>query len=786
MVGLLLLAGPGAAVAVEERWEFDARMRGAGRAVGGVAVAYAFDLPCEPEHRVSHLVVRWGGRHRFRLGRVTDAVCESRSGTAAAASNFDTHRGEGEGSLDGTDGARVAWTLTQGHVELTVTDATGQPVLDLSGPAEGRHRASGQALLPVAPGVDADGVVNRLVIDGLGRPRLFTRTPLDAGAFTEEPADPAPKPDAVVPVPPPVIHPALESMLAERDPDERVVVVVNLRDDISISRLPDLPRGVRRESEEAAPVRAAQQAIIEDLREARRRSIDAFLARLGPGPDLRVLERFWLTNAFVADARLGDVRALAASPDVLHVQPNLLETPATAPSHDGSPDFPPHADVAAARALIGTDAYFNLPGMTQGYVGLLDTGFALHLLLVKLGTLEGDCVDGGFDCRQTLNAGYDTFDCHDHGTSTAAILNGNYLLGQGVRGVTDIIVDRWKVWINGPPHCSTVDGITATAVQRAFEVGLSEGDRVFAAVIQPAEPVTGTIATAADNAFDAGAIVVAANGNCAVSSDCTKRMGPPAPAFGTVRSPALAHKVIGVGDFNVVDLATRQYQGRGPTSDGRVKPDIQAPTDVRTASRTSTTALKERFGGTSAATPFAAGAAALLRNWLRKYQTFDPGYTYARLILSGNFSWSFFGYSQLFGAGQLRLPAPCRLHAHWGKLTFRGSQRKGQTSVAEIPITVTSAVNDGLAVALWWPESAGEAHDDIDVSVVDPNGVVQAQALSEPSVFERTEVAGPVMTGTWTVRIRAVDLQSPPQTVFWTADVRGPCLRLRGRGRRRD
>jgi serine protease AprX len=309
-------------------------------------------------------------------------------------------------------------------------------------------------------------------------------------------------------------------------------------------------------------------------------------------------------------------------------------------------------------------------------------------------------------------------------------------------------------------------------VERAFEVGLAVGDRVFAAVIQPVGPETGTIAVAADNAFDAGAVVLAANGNCAVDPDCRARVG--SPAFSTVRTPANAHKALGVGDFNVVDLATRPYQGRGPTLDGRIKPDIQAPTDVKTASSASPTALKERFGGTSASTPFAAGAAALMRNWLRKFNTFDPGATYARLILSGDAFWSPFGYSNLFGAGHLRLPALCGVTANWGKVTFSSSSRE-RTPVVSVPIQVVGS-GRSLAVALWWPESVREAHDDIDVRVLDPNGVERASARSALSVFERTEVAGPLMSGTWTVEIRGTDVESPPQTVYWTADVRRHCF----------
>jgi hypothetical protein len=69
--------------------------------------------------------------------------------------------------------------------------------------------------------------------------------------------------------------------------------------------------------------------------------------------------------------------------------------------------------------------------------------------------------------------------------------------------------------------------------------------------------------------------------------------------------------------------------------------------------------------------------------------------------------------------------------------------------------------------------------------VLDPNGVQQAEARSAMSVWERTEVSGPLVPGTWTIRIKGASITSGPQTVYWTADIRKQCPR-EGPGGKRD
>lgn len=87
----------------------------------------------------------------------------------------------------------------------------------------------------------------------------------------------------------------------------------------------------------------------------------------------------------------------------------------------------------------------------------------------------------------------------------------------------------------------------------------------------------------------------------------------PSVAAGSVASPATARQAIAVGAVQVQDGSIASYSSNGPTDDGRLKPDIVAPTGVRSLAMEMVAGTAAVFDGTSAAAPHAAGFAALLR-----------------------------------------------------------------------------------------------------------------------------------------------------------------------------
>ncbi len=113
------------------------------------------------------------------------------------------------------------------------------------------------------------------------------------------------------------------------------------------------------------------------------------------------------------------------------------------------------------------------------------------------------------------------------------------------------------------------------------------------------------LSTMVNAAVDAGKVVVVAAGNAG-------------PGANTVGSPGAAEKAITVGASTDAD-GMANFSSRGPTADGRVKPDISAPGTKIIAARATGTSMGQAVDdnytsaqGTSMATPHVAGLCALI------------------------------------------------------------------------------------------------------------------------------------------------------------------------------
>lgn len=128
----------------------------------------------------------------------------------------------------------------------------------------------------------------------------------------------------------------------------------------------------------------------------------------------------------------------------------------------------------------------------------------------------------------------------------------------------------------------------------------------------------------------------------ALYSSSTATIVPPSDAAGAVSVAAINHLAWSTPQIE-------PFSARGPTFDGRIKPDLAAPDGVSTLSF----GFRD-FGGTSAAAPHIAGAAALIKS-------VNPGYSrdqLANALFSAAVDLDPAGKDNTYGYGKLVLPQP--------------------------------------------------------------------------------------------------------------------------------
>lgn len=471
---------------------------------------------------------------------------------------------------------------------------------------------------------------------------------------------------------------------------------------------------------------ARNNELIRQIEAARKPVYDKLTTKLEP-LGVKIVELDWLTSTITAELPLKFIPTILTIPQVLYI----TSTEETSPSP---------VEVDDGRRSINSDSFYNQgsPVNNGGMIALIDTGVKESHSFISRGSYSR--VRNQLRCFSSTCVPVDSsfLDPCNHGTSSAAIMSGN-TTQNAYRGVTGIGIDAFNIYSTS--SCGGyIEGATA-----AFKIALGRGHKVIVAEMQFDVGDGSQLSLQADRAFDLGAVVIAANGNYGSSAR-------------TVRSPANAHKAIGVGAFDLRNGSQYSSQSRGPADDGRIKPDIQAPTYTDTASANGSNTAIRTFGGTSGATPYAAGAAALVRNWFADNGGLtDPGRTYAYLIASGTDSTP----DNTTGAGRLRVGG----NARW--IGGKPQIKQGQTLNLTFKLTTPSDYNS-LRAAIWWPETAGGSHSDIDLFLVDPGGTVRASSRLGSSVFEVAQVSNPV-AGDWTVRIVGKDVNVSAETVYYFA-----------------
>jgi len=165
----------------------------------------------------------------------------------------------------------------------------------------------------------------------------------------------------------------------------------------------------------------------------------------------------------------------------------------------------------------------------------------------------------------------------------------------------------------------------------------------------------------------------------------TAGFGDQAVPAGSIPTPGDAVGSLTVGAVPWTGTLLAGYSSQGPTNDGRLKPDIAAPTYITSNPGFPGTA------GTSAATPHVAAAAALLRQERqRDGLPYDAASLRNALILSAR-DLGPPGVDEMFGAGLVRLdttPPHLRLYLGPGRRPFLQVQVSDDGIVGAVTATV--------------------------------------------------------------------------------------------------
>jgi serine protease AprX len=288
--------------------------------------------------------------------------------------------------------------------------------------------------------------------------------------------------------------------------------------------------------------------------------------------------RYKLVPAAAMHVKSADIHTLSEDDSVVHIWQ----------------DLPVHTCLHESASLIGAPEVWTAGVRGHGVkIGIVDTG------------IDPDHPD--FAGRIVAGAnfvltGTSYHDDNGHGTHVAGIAAGDgSVQGGKYRGIAP------EASLYVAKVLDAAGSGMMSWVMAGVEWAVEQGVQVINLSLGGSGPCDGTdaLSETCDAAVAAGVVVCVAAGN----------LGPDAMTVGT---PGCARQVITIGASDKLDDVA-SFSSRGPTSDGRTKPDALFPGVDIVAPRASGTTMGypvddyyTQASGTSMATPHATGAAALL------------------------------------------------------------------------------------------------------------------------------------------------------------------------------
>ncbi|WP_297521352.1 S8 family serine peptidase [Thermococcus sp.] len=242
---------------------------------------------------------------------------------------------------------------------------------------------------------------------------------------------------------------------------------------------------------------------------------------------------------------------------------------------------------------------------------------------------------------------------------------------------------------------------------------------------------TDALSQEVDKAWEDGIAVCVAAGNSG-------------PDTYTVGSPAAAPDVITVGAVDKNDVIT-YFSSRGPTADGRLKPEVVAPGNWIISDRAAGTQLTDETvgqyyvaaSGTSMATPHVSGAVALLRE---AHPNWTPDKIKYVLEITADVVNSSAIAGIAYGAGRINVYEALNYDQD-SKVDFTGYLADKQNVTKEVNV---SSGTTRIAALLTWDNPQA----DFDLYMYDPNGQLVDYSDTSYYGFEKVAYRNPT-PGTW-------------------------------------
>ncbi|MBD0317893.1 MAG: S8 family serine peptidase [Thermoleophilia bacterium] len=461
----------------------------------------------------------------------------------------------------------------------------------------------------------------------------------------------------------------------------------------------------------------------------------------------KTTRRFSLLDAFAAEVTKAGVFRLARLPEVAHIEADVAVHALATSAQDSF-------GVTKARLDSGLDGDHD--GAAASYsagdlvAAVVDTGIdAAHH------DLDDGKVLAFADCYRRPCALTAPVDADGHGTHVAASIAGDGearpdRLYRGVAPGAALVGVR----VLGRDGSGTLSDVVA-GLQWVVAHRATYGIEVLNLSLGAAGCASGTdaVSAAVNNAVAAGLVAVVAAGNEGPGA-CT--IGLPAAAANAITVGAMAD--LGAGGFRLAS-----FSSRGPTLDGRRKPDVLAPGVSITSAARGTATGYVTYSGTSMAAPFVAGVALLM---LDAKPALSPAEVKAR-IMSSAVDWGAGGIDAETGAGRLDayaairaagapISAPPAVPAH---AVRKGALALGASLAFPLSVSRSAYPLAATLVAPGW--TSGAQSPDFDLTLLDAAGEVVASGVTAASSQSRDlrrheELALPgVAPGSYTLRVSA-------------------------------